>query len=330
MNAPTPERRTVLACKGVKRKERTMKQTAAIIMIVLLMIIISVIGCGKKGLSDVDTDETAIRDFIASDTLWFNTTRHYEGEATDDSGGTGGISGYEPGMVGTFGEITPLHWGRQILGHPNPQVTIDINGDSAYVAWELHNTGYFNIFAWDPDSGLSGDWVFIKKDLDETVRISAVFKRTGQPGDPYRGWDLYAISGAWGASEPEGLRTVNIDSLRIECTTYPDTVFTTPLGVTPILETLTFAPGETVTLTLYSNDPDARVFLHVFRNIWPYHIRIPFTYNNNNGSYTGTWNVEIIPAVRIAVFDMIHKNTLEDDEYIYDSNGWLLFYLVHP
>lgn len=308
-----------------------MKKYIAIIMMVLLTALISLIGCGKSGPSGVELDETAIYSYIENDTLWFNTGRHYEGEATDDSGRTKGSRGeLGSGTVGIFGEITPLLWGRQILGHPNPQVTVDINGDSAYVAWELHNTGFLNIFAWDPDSGQSGEWVFIKKQLDETVLIYAVFKRTGEPGDPYRGWDLYAISGAWGTSEPEDLRTVTIDSLRIECNTYPDTVFTTPLGITPILQTLTFAPGETVTLTLYSNDPDANVFLHVFRDTWPYHIRVPFTYNNNNGSYTGTWNTELIPAVRIAVFDMMHKNTLEDDEYPYDFNGWLFFYLVHP
>lgn len=307
-----------------------MKKFMTIFLIVLVSVTLAVVGCGKKGPSEVSLDETAISDYIANDTLWFNTTRHYEGEATDDSGNSSGSVGMGMGNIKPLGEIEPLLWGRQILGHPNPNVTIEVNGDSAFVSWELHNTGYFNIFAWDPDSGQSGNWVLIKKELNETSKISAVFKRTGSSEDPYRGWDLYAISGAWGTSEPEEARTVNIDSIRIQCTSYPDTVFNTPFGITPILQTLTFAPGETVTLTLYSNDPDARVFLHIFRNTWPFHIRIPFTYNNNDGSYTGTWNVELIPAVRLAVFDMMNKNTLEDDEYSYDFNGWLFFYLVHP
>ena len=307
-----------------------MKKFIAISMMALLIALVSFIGCGKDQASEAEQDDVAIRSFIAGDTLWFNPDQHYEDSATNDSGGGIGSLGPGSGMAGIFGDIIPLCWGRQVLGHPNPQVTIEINGDSAYIAWEIHNVGYFNIYAWDPDSGTSGDWVSIKKALSETIRISAFFQRTGEPGDPYRGWDLYAISGAWGTSEPEGSRTVTIDSLRIECTTYPDTVFSTPLCITPILQTLTFAPGETVILTVYSNDPEAKVFFHVFRNTWPFHIRIPFTYNNNDGSYTGTWNAELIPAVRIAVFDMMHKSTLEDDEYVYDSNGWLFFYLVHP
>lgn len=307
-----------------------MKRLTGFLMVITMIIVVSFTGCSKKSPAQVEMDETAIRSYIENDTLWFNTGRHYEGEAQDDSGGTAGSCGFIPGTGHTFGGIDPLLWGRQILGHPDPQVSVDIIDDSAYVAWELHNTGYFNIFAWDPDSGQAGEWVFVKKDLNETVRLSAVFKRTGQTGDPYRGWDLYGISGAWATSEPAGSRTVNIDSLRIESTSYPDTVFTTPLEITPILQMLTFAPGETVTLSLYSNDADARVFLHIVRDVSPYHIRIPFTYNNSNGSYTGTWNVEQIPAVRLAVFDMLHKNTLEDDEYHYDSNLWLLFYLVHP
>jgi hypothetical protein len=312
-----------------RRKEKEMKRMIAVFTAAAIGALIIMTGCGKEGPSDIDMDESAIRSFIESDTLWFNTSRHFEGEATDDSGGTSGDYGRVPhGSPGPLGEIAPLLWGRQILGHPDPQVIIDVVGDSAYVAWEIHNTGFFNIFAWDPDSGQSGEWVFIKKELNETARISAVFKRTGNHGDPYRGWDLSAISGAWGTSEPN--RTVTIDSLRIQCATHPDTVFSTPLGITPILQTLTFAPGETVTLTLYANVPDAKVFLHVFRNIWPFHIRVPFTYNNEDGSYTGTWNAEIIPAVRIAVFDCMHKNTLDDDAYQYDYNGWLFFYLVHP
>lgn len=306
-----------------------MKKMIAVFSVVALGAVLVLVGCGKQGPSEVETDESAIASFIANDTLWFNTGRHYEGEATDDSGGTSGDYGELPyGQPGPLGEISPLLWGRQVLGHPDPRVTIDVVGDSAYVAWEIHNTGFFNIFAWDPDSGQSGEWVFIKKELNETARIAAIFKRTGSSGDPYRGWDLFAISGAWGTSEPQ--RTVEIDSVRIQCTTYPDTVFSTPLGLTPILSTLTFAPGEAVTLTLYSNTVDANAFLHVFRNTWPFHIRVPFTYNSNDGSYTGTWNAELIPAVRIAVFDCMHKNTLEDDEYCYDYNGWLFFYLVHP
>jgi len=307
-----------------------MKKFVTVLLIMTVIGIIVFVGCGKENPGEVETDETAIRDFVANDTLWFNTTRHYEGEAKNDSGGTSGGMGMGSGEVGILGEIDPLLWGRQILGHPNPQITVEVNGDSAYVAWEIHSTGYFNIYAWDPDSGQSGNWVIVKKELNETARISAIFKRTGNQGDPYRGWDLYAISGAWGTSEPEAQRTVNIDSLRIQCTTYTDTVFDTPLGITPILQTLTFAPGETITLTIYSNVPDARVFLHIFRNVWPYHIRVPFTFNNSNGTYNGTWNAELVPAVRLAVFDMLNKNTLEDDEYRYDSNGWLFFYLVHP
>ena len=150
------------------RKEREMKRMMAVLTIAAIAALVAFTGCGKEGPNDVDMDESAIRSFISNDTLWFNTGRHYEGEATDDSGGTSGaFDELQQGYVGPLGEITPLLWGRQILGHPNPQVTIDIVDDSAYVAWEVHNTGYFNIFAWDPDSGQNGEWVFIKKELNE-------------------------------------------------------------------------------------------------------------------------------------------------------------------
>jgi hypothetical protein len=92
-------------------------------------------------------------------------------------------------------------------------------------------------------------------------------------------------------------------------------------------EVLTFQPAEAVVVTAYTNDPTARVFLHVFSNIWPWHMRIPF-FNRGNGEYWGIWWVQRIPAVRLAAVDMMEYGTLHTEDYGYDFHGWLLPYLV--
>jgi hypothetical protein len=50
--------------------------------------------------------------------------------------------------------------------------------------------------------------------------------------------------------------------------------------------------------------------------------------NIGDQSYSGVWHAQLLPAVRFAVFDCLQHETLHDDEYPYDFNGWLFPYLV--
>ncbi len=50
--------------------------------------------------------------------------------------------------------------------------------------------------------------------------------------------------------------------------------------------------------------------------------------NVGEGTYTGTWHAQLVPAVRFVVFDCLQHGTLHDDEYPYDFNGWLFPYIV--
>ncbi|RKX70964.1 hypothetical protein DRP53_03095 [candidate division WOR-3 bacterium] len=266
--------------------------------------------------SGVEKDKEALKDYIAGDTILFNTTTHFEGRAVSDSGDTLPPS--------TFDTLNTVLWGREITSHPEPEIEIEINGDSAYVIYTGHNLGTIDLFYMLPDSS----YKLLKKLLSETFEIRAIFKRLGNTDDEYRGWKLTNISGSIGQSD--SVATVKIDSIRITTsTTKIDTLITDPMTIIDTANVMVFKPLEEVTITVYTNTLDAKLFLHTFILIWPYHIRIPFT-NNGDGSYTGTWHVQLIPSIRFAIFDMLHWDTLYDDNYSYDFMGWLIPYIILP
>ena len=284
-------------------------------LILLLAVLFALPGCSKKSTNPSQTDEEAIQN-ITSDSDWFKLTSYYEGEAVSDSGDTTTT----PGKARC--DTLRVLWGRRITDHRGSELDIHITGDSAFVSWTIKTMGYFHIVKWSSDSG---HWVHLKKPLSETAHLYAIFRRRGEATLPNRGWELAKISGAEGRSD--SVCTVGIESILIQSSSY-DTTVTDPLELTDIADVFTFVQGEEVTLTVQTeNEGPADLFLHVFTRLWPWHIRIPFQ-NNGDGTYTGTWRVQRIPAVRFAVFDLLRHETIYANDYPYDFNGWLFPYLV--
>jgi len=275
------------------------------------------LACQKEEETTV-SDEEAISDIIASSPL-FDVTSYYEGGPVSDSGDTNPeLFAFSPDT------IIPFLWGREIQNRPDPRIKIHIDGDSAFVEYTGFSEGFFDILTHMPDTG----WIVLKKPLSETYEIKAIFKRTGEATAEDRGWELTHISGVWGYSD--SVHTVRIDSVRIQCESYPDTVFRDPTEMFFNVDSIiTLTPGEEVILTVYTNDGSARAFLHVFQSIFPFHLRIPFL-NQGGGIYQNLhlWRVQPIPQVRLAVFDFLQWETLFDSEYPYDFDGWLFPYQV--
>jgi len=297
-------------CSITHRKEVPMKT----FMLLGLSISLVFAGCQKNPEEPSELDEQAIRD-IMKDSEWFEVNEHFEGAAVDDSGSADTTHVIKDTIV-------PILWGRMVTGEPDSKAEITVIGDSAFVSFTIHTVGTLSILGLHPDSG----WVGIDKPLSETFQLYAIFKRTGTATDPHRGWELTDISGASGRSD--SVSTVRIDSVRIQSMSYADTVLRDPLDIFPVENAISLISGEQVTLTVYANGASHRLFLHVFVPIWPWHVRLPFE-NGGDGTYTGVWNVQLIPAVRFAVFDCLHYGTLHDDEYPYDFDGWLFPYVVH-
>ncbi|MCK4339979.1 MAG: hypothetical protein KAW87_08345, partial [Candidatus Cloacimonetes bacterium] len=125
-----------------------------------------------------------------------------------------------------------------------------------------------------------------------------------------------------------------IDSVRLNCSSYPDTLLNDPLALFAKEDIITLIPEEECTLTVYTNyavGDSHYVFLHSWRRHIEHHRRI-FNYIGN-GVFTGVWfapsNLSgAINVVHHCAFDMISRETLKDDTLSYNANSWLFPYKV--
>jgi hypothetical protein len=182
-----------------------------------------------------------------------------------------------------------------------------------------HNYG--EVFHWVKTSDTTAvKWT---KSLREAVQLNAVYERKGKDTDTDRGWKLRKISLAYGQSEPTN--TVRIDSLKIH-SSLRDILIVGPLDTYFLLDSLiTFTPAEQLDITLYTNATDGYAWLHAFWGVL--FVRLPFQ-DQGNGVFTGTWNAQIVPGFRFAIFDLMTKSTLMDPSAPYDFSGWLLPYKI--
>jgi hypothetical protein len=273
-----------------------MKRKLYVFAILALAVMVS--QCTKE------TDEDAIKDLIAADTVWFNPNSEVDSTSGDED------------------QDTLVIWWRGQQTHDDPIIDIQIVEDSAWVSFSRGNFGYFYTLARIDTM----PWVLWTKDLSETAEIRATFLRTGTENDEYRGWQLNTISLAYGVSNT--VNTVAIDSVHISCLSYPDLWIRDPLNTYYEVEDLiTFQALEDVTVTLYTNVADGHAFLHTFILAWPYYIRLPFE-NMENGVYQGTWDAQLIPFPRFAIFDVMAHSTIYSPDGPYDFNGWLFPYNI--
>ncbi|MDD5529416.1 MAG: hypothetical protein PHX21_05235 [bacterium] len=274
----------------------------------LLAAVLTVVGCGRNKVTDEEAVETIVRS-----SEWFQCTSYQENDssATNQSKGKGD----------TLGDT--LFWWRSVPDTGRHYtVNVQVSGDSAFVSWTLTNDGKFNIIGKKNGS----NWWAGAKPLEEVLTRNAIFLRTGDRNNRNKGWELKQISKIYGYSQPT--HTVRIDSIRIQCATYPDTILKDPsTAVLKMDRVMKFSASESVTVTLYTNTNTGEAYLHVFEPIFPYHCRILMK-NNGDGSYTNAqkWCIQTIPSVRHAVFDLINVNTIHDTEYAYDCDDWFYPY----
>ena len=272
--------------------------TRKLLVFVVLALAVIISQCAK------DTDEDAIRDLIEADTVWFNLNTEVDSTSDDKD------------------QDTVVIWWRGAQDHEDPVIDIQVVEDSAWVSFSRTNSGFIYSLARIDTM----PWVLWTKDLAETAEIRATFLRTGTVDDEYRGWVLHTISLAYGVSN--NVNTVMIDSVRISCLSYPDLLITDPLNTYyDVTDLITFQSLEDVTVTLYTNVEDGHAFLHTFILAWPYYIRLPFE-NMGEGVYQGTWDAQLIPFPRFAIFDLMPHSTLYTPDQPYDFNGWLLPYNI--
>ncbi len=278
-------------------------RTALVLALMLAFAVTFFVSCKKQ---DVDKDKAAVRALV-------------EGDTTHFSSGTAGDSS-ENSLAAD--DTTMGIWWRGPQTHDSlPTIDVEVQGDSAWVGWHQHNYG--EVFHWVKTSETTAvKWT---KPLQEAVQIDAVYKREGKDTDTDRGWRLRKISLAYGQSETTS--TVRIDSLRIR-SSLRDILIVGPLDTYYHIDSLvSFTPAEQLDITLYTNATDGYAWLHAFWGVL--FVRLPFQ-DQGNGVFTGTWNAQIIPGFRFAIFDLMTRNTLMDPAAPYDFSGWLLPYKIQP
>ena len=268
----------------------------------LVLVAVLVVGAGCK--SKADLDKAAVCALVENDPTHF----------------TGGTSSDSSENSLALDDTTEGLWWRGPQTHDSvPVIEVGVVDDSAWVAWHQHNYG--QLLHWvktcDTTAAL---WT---KALTERIQLNAIFKRDGKTTDTDRGWKLKKISLVLGKSDT--VNTVRIDSMRIQ-SSLRNVLIVDPLNAYYKIDSLlTFTPAELLTITLYTNADNGLAFLHAFWG-WLF-IRIPFQ-SQGNGVFSGTWNAQIIPGFRFAIFDLITSKTLLDPTAPYDFNGWLLPYMI--
>jgi hypothetical protein len=138
----------------------------------MLVIENNFISCYRK--ENLEAEKQAIMRVITRNTIWFNVNTEVDSTTTT--------------MI-TIND-TLLKWWRGRQMHSQPIISIEINGDSAFVSWARKDSGPLYLLIKIPDT----TWLFWTKVLSETVKINAIFLKTGDVSDTItRGWQLEKI-----------------------------------------------------------------------------------------------------------------------------------------
>lgn len=194
---------------------------------------------------------------------------------------------------------------------------------SAIVTINKALRGRFNILVGEPgtdgtplDSALH---VIHKPLADHWVR-RVLLKRVREAAEARARWRVAATSGVKVTSRNA---TTHILSLRIQAGPL-DTLITDPLALFRLRRVLKIQPETEVTLTVTTErNDDVVVLMHRER-------RFRF-HNNGDNTYTGVWRSGLFAeGVRHFGVNALSHGTLFDDQAPYDSQAWILPYVLAP
>lgn len=182
--------------------------------------------------------------------------------------------------------------------------------------------GTFNILAGVPSTDttpLDSTAHVIRKPLEDHWVRRILLKRVAIADSARAVWRVVATSGVKVTAKDA---TTQIVSLEVKAAAL-DTTVTDPLAFFWLRRVLAFDPQEKVTLvvTTLRND-DVVVLQH--RNL-----RFRF-HNNGDNTYTGVWPAPMMMGMQHVGVDALSHGTLFDDTQPYDSQAWILPYLVRP
>jgi hypothetical protein len=274
-------------------------------------------GCGQNespvGPTGSLNDEASIRALVEDNFELFSYDYQDGSEEVAMSGEDAALSkeleGIEP--VAFWREITDrvkeidIHIYKDSLGaHAEVTITTELHGWFHTVSMDSHYT----------------------KEIDDTaVRYAYLERPADERGEArHGGWELRAVSGWEVVSDP---CTRTIYSVQVTSSSGAvDTTITEVSSLWDLEDLFVLEPGDSVTLTVDTGDPEDLVFLHA-----PHFFRRPFQHIGG-GIFQGTWVTADGPDVparpRHATIDVIDHGAVFDDALPYDSRAWGMVYFV--
>ncbi|MBN1693912.1 hypothetical protein JW879_00745 [candidate division WOR-3 bacterium] len=292
--------------------------------LIVIFVIFVVFGCetnptGSDISTDEEADKKAIQDFISNDADfagYFAFDEYY------------GLGDTMPLEIPLRTITNPHTWYREPQD-VNRDMSINIVNDSAFVSFWNRVDGVFHVLEKDI-SASSGALIDHQKKLIDVSHNYAIFKRYAGVS-AYGGYRLESLTGIGvsGAEvQPSDCVWVRIDSLRINCESYEDTLFTSPLVFFHREELLTFNGQEVVTLTIYSSSsPYYHIYAYLHANSLG-HLRRWRLEEIETGVWQGYWVTPLISGIRSIAFDIVEKETIDEEEWRYLSSIWLLPYKI--
>jgi hypothetical protein len=182
--------------------------------------------------------------------------------------------------------------------------------------------GNFNILVGVPGSdsvALDSALNVIHKPLEDHWVRHLLLKRVRLSDHDRPVWRIVATSGVQVTSKDA---TTQLQSLRVQSGVL-DTTLTNPARLFYLRRILHFDPGTQVTLTATTLRDDDVVVLQLRDHRLRFH-------NNGDNTYTGTWTVGELTGPRHFGVNALSHGTLFDDVAAYDSQAWLVPFLVRP
>jgi hypothetical protein len=296
--------------------------------IAMLLVIGLLSGCGKNSMAPGDpanVEESEVSSELATNPEYVDDGLS-ESSDPSEAEAAGGQAEMEagPGSVGMEAAIRPIRFWRHITGvRRSFQFAFgdsDSTGRPTTAVVTVHKvfTGTFNI-----ETGAREDSVFarsvIRKPLTDHWVRRILLHRVEVPELRGRQWRIVGLSGVQVSSRPAATEIVRLRFQAIGV----DTTITDPLAFHRLRRVLRFDPDDsvTVTVTTLRND-DVVVVQHRAR-------RLRF-HNNGDNTYTGVFRAGFLAGVQHAGVNALSHGTLFDDQAPYDSQAWILPYIIKP
>jgi hypothetical protein len=302
----------------------------------LLLVTGALSGCGKQS---AVTDPTSTGGSSSVEQAAVSATLAATPELVDDDLAEDTDPVTLGGAGGALAAIQPLRFWRVIDDVDRAFVFVFADTDStgrpttAHVTVNKYLTGSFNVLvstAADPASAPDSDSVaVVRKVLADHGVHRVLLKRVPLGNSTQTAWRVVAASGARITSfDPRSARVTpaygntRILSVRVQASG-TDTTITDPLGLFRLRGITRVDALEPVTLTVTTKAADDVVVLK-----WR---GAKFRFRDNgDGTHTGVWRAPLRAGVGHVGIDAFARGTLFDDAAPYDSQAWVLPYVVTP